>query len=105
MPVTMLRITVTGTEETIVTVEGRLAGPWVDELERCWRDLVATRRAASIHVRLDGLTFADGPGKRLLRTMHLEGVTLEGSECMTHAIVEEIAGAAPHETPRKEDPR
>ena len=69
----MLRITITGAEETIVTVEGRLAGPCVDELERCWRDLVVTRRAASIRVRLDGLTFADAPGKRLLRTMHLEG--------------------------------
>ena len=101
----MLRITVTGTQETIVTVEGRLAGPWVDELDRCWGNLVATRRPASIRVRLDGLTFADAAGKRLLRTMYLEGATLEGSECMTHATVEEIAGAAPHETRRKGDLR
>ena len=97
----MLRITVTGDEEIITTIEGRLAGPWVDELDRCWRNLVATRPPASIRVRLDGLTFADAAGKGLLRTMHLEGATLEGSDCMTHALVEDIAGATSRDTPRK----
>lgn len=90
----MLRITVTEAEDTIVSIEGRLAGPWVDELDRCWRSVVAGHPGGAIRVRLDGLTFADPAGKGLLRTMHAQGAALEGSECMTRAIVEEIAGAA-----------
>jgi len=95
----MLRITITGAEETIVTVEGRLSGPWVEELDRCWTGLVAARGAGPIRVRLDGLTFADAAGKGLLRTMHVQGAALEGSECMTRAIVEEIVGACSTSAP------
>ena len=38
----MLRITVTTRPDgATVALEGRLAGPWVDELRACWRSLVA----------------------------------------------------------------
>jgi len=87
----MLRITsTTGPDGVTVVLEGRLAGPWVDELARCWEALTTTQDAASINVDLDAVTFIDALGKALLRTMHEEGAALAASGCMTRAIVEEI---------------
>ena len=35
----MLKITThTSDDSTRITLEGRLVGPWLVELERCWRD-------------------------------------------------------------------
>ena len=87
----MLRITITTRPEGVtVGLEGRLAGPWVDELARCWKALVATQGAGSVCVQLDAVTFIDAAGKELLRTMHEEGAALAGSGFMTRAILEEI---------------
>jgi ABC-type transporter Mla MlaB component len=87
----MLRIRITTRSEGVTLVlEGRLAGPWVDELARCWAALAATQDAGSICVRLDAVTFIDAAGKVLLRTMHEKGAALAASDCMTRAILEEI---------------
>ena len=86
----MLRITImTRPEGVTVALEGRLAGPWVDELVQCWKALTATQDG-SVCVQLDAVTFVDAAGKELLRTMHEEGATLAASGCMTRAILEEI---------------
>jgi hypothetical protein len=89
----MLRITLTQRPRgTAMRLEGRLVGPWVDELARCWEDLAAggTR---TISVELDAVTFVDAAGKTLLRRMHERGATLAASGCMMRAILEEIAKA------------
>jgi hypothetical protein len=87
----MLRITVaTGTYGGMVALEGRLAGPWVDELRACWRGLAAARDPRSIRVDLDGATFIDAGGKALLWAMHEQGAALRATGCMTRATVEEI---------------
>ena len=87
----MLRITVTTYPEGVtVALEGRLAGPWVDELARCWKALTATQDAGSMRVQLDAVTFIDATGKALLRVMHEQGTALAASGCMTRAILEEI---------------
>ena len=87
----MLRITNTTRPEGLtVVLEGRLAGPWVDEFARCWKALTTAQDAGSICVQLDGVTFIDGAGRALLRTMHEEGAALAASGCMTRAILEEI---------------
>ena len=40
----MLRITVHDTPETLTfQLEGKLAGPWVRELEDCWQRTMASR--------------------------------------------------------------
>ncbi len=87
----MLRITITTRPEGVtVVLEGRLAGPWVEELARCWRAPTATQDAGLVCVQLDAVTFIDAAGKELLRTVHTEGATLAASGCMTRAILEEI---------------
>jgi len=87
----MLRITITTRPEGVtVALEGRLAGPWVDELARCWKALTVTQDARAVCVELDAVTFIDAAGKALLGTMHEQGVALAASGCMTRAILEEI---------------
>jgi anti-anti-sigma regulatory factor len=76
---------------TALRVEGRLAGPFVRELAACWEALLAEPRSGLLRVDLHGVTFIDTAGKELLRTMHEQGAELAASECMTRAIVEEIA--------------
>ena len=74
-----------------VVLEGRLAGPWVDEVSRCWRTFLTRRQPGdSIRVELDGVTFIDAAGKALLRTMHENGAALTASGCMNCAILDEI---------------
>src|SRR6266478_4979023 len=73
-----------------LALEGRLAGPWVDELRASWRSLATTRDARSIRVDLDAVTFVDTAGKALLWAMHQQGAVLTATGCMTRAILDEI---------------
>ena len=87
----MLRITTTiRPDGTTVALEGRLAGPWVDELRASWRSLATTRDASSIRLDLDAVTFIDTAGKALLWAMHQQGAALTATGCMTRAFLEEI---------------
>ena len=87
----MLRITTTIRRgRTTVALEGRLAGPWVDELRASWRSLATTRDASSIRVDLDAVTFIDTAGKALLWAMHQQGAALTATGCMTRALLDEI---------------
>ena len=90
----MLRISViTDGGRAAVTLEGSLSGPWVDELARTLQALAEEREAGTLDVRLDAVTFIDGAGKLLLRSLCARGVGLEASGCMNRAIVEEITSA------------
>jgi anti-anti-sigma regulatory factor len=74
-------------------LEGRLVGPWVEELDRCWRELAG---APEEHLLLDltGVTFVDAPGKALLARMRRGGVEFRATGCLMRCIVEEIAKEA-----------
>jgi hypothetical protein len=74
-------------------VEGRLAGPWVQELERCWEGERSKMPAEAILVRLCAVTFIDDEGKELLTKIVHAGAGLEGSGCMVRAIIARITGA------------
>jgi ABC-type transporter Mla MlaB component len=87
----MLRVSATTRPgAATIMLEGRLAGPWVDEVRACWRRLAAARDAGSIRIDLEAVTFVDPTGKALLCAMHEQGAVLVASGCMTRAIVEEI---------------
>ena len=66
----MLRIT-TQDDPRVVTlrVEGRLIGPWVAELEKCWRSVLASASGAMLRVDLSGVTFIDAAGKAVMDTL------------------------------------
>jgi outer membrane protein len=88
----MLRIT---TEQKpgkrSLTIEGKLAGPWVSALEQSWRDLLATAAGETLNVNLCGVSFIDAAGKALLTEIHRQGGKLVAEGCLNQAIVREIA--------------
>ncbi|HMV85818.1 MAG TPA: hypothetical protein PKA34_22155 [Blastocatellia bacterium] len=87
----MLRITIHNEDAaTRLQVEGKLAGPWAEELKTCWQSVAAPGRA--LLVDLSALTLIDAAGRELLAEMHRQGVKLAAVGLMTQAIVEEITG-------------
>jgi anti-anti-sigma regulatory factor len=70
-----LKITVQQEEkESAVTVkiEGRVAGPYVLELDRVWQDLAPTLGPRKLVVDLRDVTFIDAKGRYLLAQIHDE---------------------------------
>src|SRR5205823_2213998 len=76
--------------KTFLTVEGRLAGPWVAALEQCWRELHAASPREKFHVNLCAVSFIDAAGKALLMEIHRQGGQLVAEGCLNQAIVHEI---------------
>jgi anti-anti-sigma regulatory factor len=92
----VLKITVDkGDKLTRFTLEGKLAGPWVKELDRVWVALVETSESKRVAVDISGVTFIDSDGQQLLARMYGRGVKLQASGCMNRSIVERIQQAAP----------
>src|ERR1700675_599530 len=88
--VIMLRITTEKKRgKTVLSVEGRLAGPFVEALEQCWR---TRAQGEKFSVDLCGVSFIDAAGKMLLKEIHEQGGKLIAEGCLNEAIVEEIAG-------------
>ena len=56
----------------IFKLEGRLTGPWVEELKICWQKSVAAGQPIK-GVALDEVIFIDEAGKELLADMHRGG--------------------------------
>ena len=90
---TMLRIT-TDEDPWVVTfrLEGRLEGPWVELLAKCWRGTRVGSDGRRLCVDLDGVTFIDAAGKARLARMHEQGAEFIAHDLMTRAIVAEIVG-------------
>jgi outer membrane protein len=90
----MLRVTTDKKRgKTVLSVEGRLAGPWVAALEQCWRELRTSSPQEKFHVNLCGVSFIDAAGKVLLKEIHSQGGQLIAEGCLNQAIVREIVGS------------
>lgn len=90
----MLRITTENKKGKLsLSVEGRLAGPWVGALEQCWRELLAVAPRQKFCINLCGVSYIDNAGKMLLREMHGLGGELIAEGCLNQAIVSEIVGS------------
>src|SRR5580693_5786942 len=86
----MLRITIDKKRgKTVLSVAGRLAGPWVGALEQCWRERTPGEKFS---VDLCGVSFIDPAGKVLLKEIHQQGGKLIAEGCLNQAIVQEIEG-------------
>ena len=87
----MLRVTTDKKKtKTVLSVEGRLAGQNVATLEQCWRELRSASPQEKFYVNLCGVSFIDGAGKMLLKSMYHEGGQLIADGCLNQAIVKEI---------------
>src|SRR6266576_1220728 len=87
----MLRITTQKKRgKTLLSIEGRLAGPLVGTLEQCWRELRAAAPGEKLHLNLCGVSFIDAAGKMLLKEIHRQGGELIAEGCLNQAIVDDI---------------
>jgi len=86
----MLRITVQYADAHItLKLEGTLAGPWVEELERSWKTLAYTAPGKPIRADLTDVGFIAPEGRILISRMVHAGVEMIASGCMVQAIVDE----------------
>jgi outer membrane protein len=102
----MLRITTEKKRGKIaLSVEGRLAGPWVAALEQCWRELHAASPREKFHIDLCGVSFIDAGGKVLLMEIHRQGGRLVAEGCLNQAIVHDIVAGEKQEGRQEEKGR
>jgi anti-anti-sigma regulatory factor len=80
---------------SILELEGKLAGSWVQELETCWQRTIGADQR--VKIMLKAVTFIDAAGRDLLARMHAGGAELAGEGCMTKAIIEKIYQEHDHE--------
>jgi hypothetical protein len=68
-----LKITIKhGEKEIGMTLEGRVAGPWVAELSRAWLDTVPQLGNKTLSIDLQNIMYADAPGKQVLRQIYAQ---------------------------------
>ncbi len=97
----MLRITTEKKRgKTVLSVEGRLAGPLVGTLEHCWREIHGATPREKLFVDLCGVSFIDSAGKMLLKEIHRQGGALVAEGCMNQAIVREVVSQESEEKGR-----
>lgn len=71
-------------------IEGKLAGPCVGELEKCWRRAVAGESPLPSLVDLTHVSFIDANAKQLLAQMHEHGIKLVANGLMSKFFIDEI---------------
>ena len=88
----MLRITVDQSGASVVLkVEGKLKGPWVTELERCWQSTQANLPGTRVRVDLSEVDFVEDRGRILLTEMLHCGAELAATGPMMKALLADIA--------------
>ena len=87
----MLRITLHEKPGALTfQLEGRLAGPWVRELDECWRGALASQREPILRVDLTEVTSIDAAGRACLAALHCQGAEFLAADCLMKAVVAEI---------------
>jgi hypothetical protein len=87
-----LRISIQENDKSIgFTLVGRLAGPWVAELERSWKEVASRLEEKKLSLDVRDLTYSDAGGKRVLRAMFLRNsAEFVTSNDWSHHLAEEI---------------
>ena len=87
----VLRIIITETATEIRWVlQGRLFGPQVTEVKGNWETANRLRKGRACVVDLEGLTFIDNRGRRLLRAMSRDGAQFIASGLNNRHLIEEL---------------
>ncbi len=87
-----LKITIQdGDKEIGMTLEGRVAGPWVVELNRVWVETASQLGNRTVSIDLRSVTYADAAGKELLKNIYGQThATLIASSPWAQYLAEEI---------------
>jgi anti-anti-sigma regulatory factor len=89
MPYELIRITCN--QESAVTrliLEGKLSGACVDELAKCWLQVLSSD--SDLLIDLTSVSFIDDRGKQLLMRMHENGTKLVSTSLMSKCFIQEI---------------
>jgi anti-anti-sigma regulatory factor len=87
----MLRITIAETPiEQKWTLEGQLVHPWISELKSTWTRTENARRERKCVVDLNGVTFIDKNGEKLLAELCKQGAELVATGIYTRHLVHNI---------------
>jgi ABC-type transporter Mla MlaB component len=90
----MLKITLhDSADEICFRLEGRLSGPWVDELRQCWRTAQSTTRTRRTTLDLREVDYVDAGGCSLLQDMRGAGVELKAVTPLICELVQEVERA------------
>lgn len=87
-----LRISIQENDNAIgFTLVGRLAGPWVTELEQAWKEVATRLEGKKLSLDVRDLTYSDTGGKRVLREMfkHSKAEFITHSD-WSHHLADEI---------------
>jgi anti-anti-sigma regulatory factor len=92
----MLKITLhDSAAEFRLKLEGRLSGPWVQELEQCWKTASSTTQDRKTVLDLGEVDFVDPAGESLLARMNADGVALVAVTPLIRSLVEQICRVSP----------
>ena len=101
---TVLRITTT-TEKgaPVLKLEGRIGGPWVDELGQAWSAALGHGGAKAVMVDMRAVSYVDHRGAELLLRMEGEGTSIVNCSHFIRQLVR--ADGDGHETVRRNPKR
>jgi len=90
-----LRITFEDTSESVeMRLEGRIAGPWANELDRVWVETAPRLESRKLVIDLHNVTYADANGKQVLRDIYAQThADLIASTPWTQFLAEEVTAS------------
>ena len=96
----MLRITVKENSEAVVLkLEGRLTGPWVEELGHLWEQTAPGLNERKLSLDLRETTFADAGGIRVLQAIYSQtGARILAGTPWTQYLADEVTAGRSHST-------
>jgi anti-anti-sigma regulatory factor len=90
----MLKITIMETtSERRWIVQGRLVGPWVNELRTTWKRAHRSQDKRACIIDLNDVTLVDKSGERLLRAMSKKGAQLIATGMYVKHVLEQLRDA------------
>lgn len=78
------------TSEQRWTLQGRLAGPWVAQLQSCWTEAQADRAGRACVIDVTNLTSVDQRGEELLQAMISEGAKFRACGVYIKHVLENL---------------
>ena len=75
-------------------LEGRIAGPWANELDRVWVETAPRLESRRLVIDLHNVTYADANGKQVLRDIYAQThADLIASTPWTQFLAEEVTAS------------
>ena len=86
----------------MLKLEECLTGPWVEELDACWREALRTHQNGWIRVEVRDVCHVDEAGRALMTVMYRAGARFVARGCVMPEVVREIAESVEtHQAPRR----